>query len=214
MRSDSPLLLTAILTLAAVLGLGCAQLPQAPPLAVATFNDPPLAVTRFDAPAPAVTRFDTAKPALEAQGPGTVFPSIEATAVDALTYAYLSAQAAHNTERTRGGSIYATRGGYSYGEIQVAKRLRPHRVSYALKPGDVARFVTYPRDGNRDVDRANERPSIVDRRAVTFADPLHRPLYILHPSLAIREYRGEGHELAEVANLRRPSRLPGFLAGN
>jgi hypothetical protein len=43
---------------------------------------------------------------------------------------------------------------------------------------------------------------------VDVIDPVHRPLYILHPSLAIRMYRGKGHELAEVANLRhsRPGR--------
>jgi hypothetical protein len=195
----------AILTTTALLtALGCAQLPQEPPLAVTTFNGPALAVTSFA----------EAEPGLEAQGPGTVFPSIEAAAIDALTYAYLSAQALRDTERMRGGTIYATRGGYSYGEVHVAGPLNAHRVSYTLAPGDVARFVIYPRDGDRDVDRGNERPSRADRRAVTFTDPLHRPLYILHPSLAIREYRGEGHDLAEVANLRRPSRLPGFLAGN
>ena len=151
---------------------------------------------------------------LEARGPGAVFASIEAAAIDALAYAYLQAQAAHNTELMRGGTIYATRGGYSYGEIHVAKPASAHRVTYTLKPQDVARFATYPRDFRRDVNRANERPSRVDRRAVSFTDPLHRPLYILHPSLAVREYRGDGHELAEVANLRRPSRVPGFLAGN
>jgi hypothetical protein len=143
-----------------------------------------------------------------------VFPSIEAAAIDALTYAHLSAQDLRDTARMRGGTIYATRGGYSYDKIHVAGPLSAHRVSYTLAPGDVARFAIYPRDGDRDVDRGNERPSRADRRAVTFTDPLHRPLYILHPSLVIREYRGEGHDLAEVANLRRPSRLPGFLAGN
>jgi hypothetical protein len=53
----------------------------------------------------------------------------------------------------------------------------------------------------------------VDRRGVTANDPLHRPLYILHPSLAIRVYRGEGRDLEEVANLRRSTR-PLSVAGN
>ena len=150
---------------------------------------------------------------LEARGPGAVFASIEAAAIDALTYAYLQAQAAHNTELMRGGTIYATRGGYSYGEIHVAKRLRAGQVTYTLKPQDVARFHIYPRDRHY-VNRANERPSRVDRRTVNVIDPLHRPLYILHPSLAIRMYRGIGHELAEVANLRRPPRVLRFFAGN
>jgi hypothetical protein len=204
MRSTPRAIPNAIATLVALAGLGCAQVPQGLPLAVAA----------FDGPALAMSPFENAEPGLEAQGPGAVFPTIEAAAVDALTYAYLSAQAARDTERMRGGTIYATRGGYRYGEIHVAGPLSVHRVSYTLQPGDVARFAIYPPDGDRDVDRINERPSRADRRAVSFTDPLHRPLYILHPSLVIREYRGEGHELAELADLRHPSRVPGFLAGN
>jgi hypothetical protein len=143
-----------------------------------------------------------------------VFPSIEAAAVDALTYAYLSARAARNVERARGGSIYATRGGYSYDEIRVAGRLVPQRVPYTLEAGDVARFVTYPRASDRRVNWRNERPSYLDRGGVTVEDPLHRPLYVLHPSLTIREYRGERLALTDVADLRRTSRESEFLAGN
>ena len=204
MRSARPAIPTAIATLVALAGLGCAQLSQAPPVAVTPFDAPPLAVAPLDG----------AESGLTAQGPATVFPSIEAAAVDALTYAYLSAKAERNVERARGGSIYATRGGYSYDEIRVAGRLVPQRVTYTLEPGDVARFVTYPRDSDRRVNWRNERPSHVDRRGVTVEDPLHRPVYVLHPSLVIREYRGEGQELTDVADLRRPSRKPGFLAGN
>jgi hypothetical protein len=47
---------------------------------------------------------------------------------------------------------------------------------------------------------------------VSVVDPLHRPLYILHPSLAIREYSGEDNETREVANLRRSQRAP-LIAG-
>jgi hypothetical protein len=49
---------------------------------------------------------------------------------------------------------------------------------------------------------------------VTVEDPLHRPLYVLHPSLTIREYRGERLALTDVADLRRTSRESEFLAGN
>jgi hypothetical protein len=62
-------------------------------------------------------------------------------------------------------------------------------------------------------NRAIERPSRVDRRSVDFVDPLHRPLYVLHPSLAIRVYRGENSERADIANLRHLERVPLF-AGN
>ncbi|HEY5658816.1 MAG TPA: hypothetical protein VIY27_13585 [Myxococcota bacterium] len=194
MRSHPPALLAAILTLTAAFGIACAH--PSPEL--------PIAVTTFEA----------ADTSLETQGPGAVFPSVETAAVDALTYAYLQARAEGNAELMRAGSIYATRGGYSYGEIHVAKPLAAYRVSYTLEPRDVARFLIYPRDPRHDVNRANERPSMVERRSVTVTDPLHRPLYILHPSLAIREYRGEDHLLTEVANLRRPSRVPRFLAEN
>jgi hypothetical protein len=70
MRSDALRLLTAILTLAAALGLGCAQLPQAHPLAVTTFDGPALAVSTFNGPPLAVTSFGAPKAELEAQGPG------------------------------------------------------------------------------------------------------------------------------------------------
>jgi hypothetical protein len=53
----------------------------------------------------------------------------------------------------------------------------------------------------------------VDRRSVSFIDPLHRPLYILHPSLTIRAYRGEDSRRVEVTNLHRQERAP-FFADN
>jgi hypothetical protein len=96
-------------------------------------------------------------------------------------------------------------GGFSYGEIQVAGPLLPSQLQLALKPQDVARFVIYYRTGRREEDRANERPSPADRRFVRFVDSLHRPLYILHPSLVIRVYRGEDAARVDVADLRRPA---------
>ena len=178
--------LSLALIASAPLGLGCAQRPQ---LLAARKTDPIK---------------------IEARGPGTVFASIGAAAVDALTYAYLQAQAAHHTELMRAGTIYATRGGYSYGEIHVAKPSSAFRVTYTLKPQDVARFVIYPQARDRYVNRANERASRLTRHSMEVIDPLHRPVYILHPSLVIREYRGEDHEPTEVADLRHPTRTQSF----
>lgn len=189
MRIPPTLLMTLGVTATALLGLGCAQLPQM------------------------LATPDRETPVLEARGPGAVFSSIEAAAVDALTYSYLQGREARDGELMRGGTIHAVGTGYSYGDIHVAKPLSTHRITYALGRQDVARFQIYPRVGNRDVNRANERPSQRDRRSVSVTDPLHRPLYILHPSLAIREYRGEGQPSTEVANLRSPSQLLS-LAGN
>jgi len=104
-------------------------------------------------------------------------------------------------------------GRYSYGEIQRGTPGTPHRISYRFRPGDVARFHAYPVYKNTLSNRTNERLSRGDRRSVGFIDPLHRPLYVLHPSLAIRAYRGEGSQQVEVTDLRRQKRAP-LLADN
>jgi hypothetical protein len=144
------------------------------------------------------------QPKLEAWGPGTVFPSVEAAAVDALIYVYLQASNERDTERMRAGTIYSVEAGYSYGEIHVASGLLEYRIAYPLKQRDVARFHMYPLEPDRDVEYANERATQTDRRSVAVTDPLHRPLFILHPSLVIREYRGGDAEVVAVADLRHP----------
>ncbi len=188
MRNSPPLALV-LLTATALLWLACAPLHS---------------------PANGIGALRSAPPDLEAQGPGTVFSSAEAAAVDALTYSHLQALDARQTGRMRAGTIHRVGDGYSYDEVHLAGALRRHQVRYTLKPQDVARFHIYPQGNDIVVNRANERPSRVDRRSVSVIDPLHRPLYILHPSLVVREYRGEDHELVEVANLRRPARAPRF----
>jgi hypothetical protein len=147
------------------------------------------------------------KPRLEAWGPGIVFPSIETAAVDALIYTYLQASSEQDTQRMRAGTIYSVDTGYSYGEIHAASSLLAYRIAYPLKPQDVARFHMYPFVTDRDVNRENERASKADRRSIAVTDPLHRPLFILHPSLVIREYRGKDDEVVAVADLRRPKRV-------
>jgi hypothetical protein len=150
---------------------------------------------------------DDTKPQLEAWGPETVFPSIEAAAIDALIYTYLQARNEQNMERMRAGTIYSVETGYSYGEIHVASRMRGNRIAYHLKQQDVARFHMYPLATNSKASGANERATWADLRSVTVTDPLHRPLFILHPSLVIREYRGRDDEVVAVADLRRPKRV-------
>jgi hypothetical protein len=140
---------------------------------------------------------------LEAMGPGTVFPSIEEAAVDALTYTYLRASDENDTERMRAGTIYSVGTGYSYGEFHVANSLLSGQITYPLKPQDVARFHVYPRFTFKNSRGShNERASQADRRSVIVADPLHRPLFVLHPSLVVREYHGRNHGTIEVADLR------------
>jgi hypothetical protein len=136
-----------------------------------------------------------------------VFLSIEAAAVDALIYTYLQASSTHDTDRMRAGTIFRAGKGYSYGEIHAAKNLLTHRVAYPLKQQDVARFHMYPLATDRDVRHNNERATQADRRSVAVTDSLHRPLFILHPSLVVREYRGRDDEVEAVADLRRPKRV-------
>ena len=80
------------------------------------------------------------------------------------------------------------------------------RIEYAFAPQDVARFHFYPAHADHDVNRISERLSAKDWRSVSVIDPLHRSLYVLHPSLAIRAYRGAESVVEEVASLRGPAR--------
>jgi len=154
--------------------------------------------------APLWVGFGDEPPHLEARGPGTVFRRVEGAAIDALIYAYLQAQGTHDG-RMRGGTIYATPRGYTYDEVVAAGGLDPNAVNYRLKPRDVARFHVYADPVHRD-SRLPEQPTPSDRRSVRFSDPLHRPLYILHPSLVIRVYRGQHGEFVDVVDLRQASR--------
>jgi hypothetical protein len=144
-----------------------------------------------------------ADPRLQALGPGAVFPTIEDAAVDALTYTYLRASEENDTEHMRAGTIYSVGTGYSYGEIHTARNMLTEQLSYSLKRQDVARFHMYPRlTINTQRGPRNEKISRADRRSVNVTDPRHRPLFILHPSLEIREYRGKNYQTLDVADLR------------
>jgi cytochrome c oxidase cbb3-type subunit 2 len=144
---------------------------------------------------------------LEALGPGTVFLNIEDAAVDALTFCYLQARETGDMERMRAGTIERTGAGYTYGEIHVANPRAQRRIKYVFGPQDVARFHVYPPHTDRNVNRISERLSAKDRRYLSVIDPLHRPLYVLHPSLEIRAYLGVDSEVVKVASLRRTKRV-------
>jgi len=171
------------------------------------------ATARRKRPAVSADAFELEPQSLQARGPGKLFASIDAAAIDALTYAYLQARRACDPEFMRGGTIHSVgEGHYSYSEPQRASYWSRHRIRYILKPRDVARFHLYPVNRDPASNRINERMSRMDLHAILAIDPLHRPLYILHPSLAIRAYRGAGSDFVEVANLRGPARPP-LLAG-
>jgi hypothetical protein len=187
--NGSSILSAGIFAMTILLGIGCAQGPWQS------------------------VSFGTRAPAqLEARGPGAVFASIDEAAIDALVYAYLQAVATRGTERMRGGTIHQTNAGYRYDGFHTAGPLDPGRISFSLKARDVARFLIYPRVGNHEANRANETISRADRRIVDVVDPLHRPVYVLHPSLVIRAYRGNRQPSRPLADLRCPSWRPIFSA--
>lgn len=166
-------------------------------------DEEPTATSNSPRPSPVAARSELLPLKLSARGPGARFSSIDAAAIDALTYAYLESQTTCDPGLMRGGTIHPVAGGaYSYSTLHRAKRSQPREIDYILAPHDVARFHLYPASRDTRVNRINERPSRVDRRSVSVVDPLHRPLYILHPSLSIRVYRGEEADPVDVASLR------------
>ncbi len=56
-------------------------------------------------------------------------------------------------------------------------------------PRMIAHFATYPK-GSLLENRMNERHSAHDRKNVDQRDPLHRPAFILTPSLDVKSYMG------------------------
>ncbi len=118
-----------ILALTALLGLGCAQLPQLSSGIVAALKSPPLE--------------------LDARGPGSVFDSVEAATVDALKFCYLQAREAGDMERMRAGTIERSGAGYTYRDIHVANPRAQRKIEYMFAPRDVARFHVYPRHRDR-----------------------------------------------------------------
>jgi hypothetical protein len=124
------------------------------------------------------------------RGPGAVFASVEAAAVDGLAWAHREQLVSANPRLSRGGTIVGVEGGYSYRELVAASPAAPDRLELRLTPDVVAHFHTYPRQGWR-IDRDNERHSRADRRVVDRIDSQSRPSFILTPSMRVLVYRGQ-----------------------
>jgi hypothetical protein len=153
---------------------------------------------------------------LEAAGPGTIFSSVDAAAVDGLTYAYLTARQTGQTALAHGGTVVRVDGGFTYEELEVANKRSPMTLTLILRPHTVAQFRTYPRTDDPRVNRLNEKVSRSDRRNVDSSDPMHRPLFVLTPRLLVKSYEGGGDPMQEVANLgRQPANIESrtMLAG-
>jgi hypothetical protein len=131
-----------------------------------------------------------------------VFDSVEAAAIDALSYAHLEETL---TERRslRVGVIHRVENGYSY---TAAKRstasapLTACSVRYQLRADDVARYIIPPHSCHARINRSNEEPTAKEKQIVDELDPAHRPLYQLTPSHNIVSYE-YGGQTTVILNL-------------
>ena len=123
------------------------------------------------------------------QGPGTVFGTVEAAAVDGLAYAHAEQMKSRNKRLSRGGAVVPVEGGFTYGSLDVASADAPDMVPLRLPESALAHFHTYPAQKS-SVDRRNESHSKADRLVVDYGDSKHRPSFVLTPSLRVVAYRG------------------------
>ena len=123
------------------------------------------------------------QPVLLARGPGTVWPTIDAAAVDALRFTH---NLSPRSRVERGGAIRRAQDGFSY---EVVVRGTGESVQVRLGREDVAWFHTHIQTVSSLVNRLNEEPSPGDREMVDRVDPRRRPLYILTPSGRVIVYR-------------------------
>ena len=147
-------------------------------------------------------------PRTGAAGPGSLFATIDAAALDAVGWSYhASLEEPARTRRSRAGTIRAVAGGFTYDTPSVAPRDDQYRVRYPVPDDAVAHFRMNPRAAldNDRLERALEHFSAGDRDMVDHKDPQHRPIYLLAPSLKIRTYAGPvaGPQVVARLNLER-----------
>lgn len=130
-------------------------------------------------------------------GPGAVFASVEAAALDALQFAALQQG---DSRRELGGAIERTERGYRYGAPRVGSA---EGVRVALRSEHVAWFYTHGARADAEENRLNEGLSRRDRQMVDRIDPRHRPLFVRTPSGRVLRY-GDGR-LAVVG--RAPAKV-------
>jgi hypothetical protein len=146
---------------------------------------------------------------LRAAGPGSVFHSVQAAALAALTHAHLTATP-RDRQRLRAGTIYRVADGYSYTAPQRSAASSPlmrQSVRFSLRSIDVASYLVESRSAATRSNGSNESPSENQRRIVDELDPAHRPLYVLMPSLDIVRY-SQGRQLRVISSAkdRKPAK--------
>ena len=129
------------------------------------------------------------EPEVFTTGPGAVFDSPEAAAIDALMFAHRTMALA----RGRGGAIFVVDGGYSYGSTVRATARDGFQLT--LRPGHVGWYYAHNNATPLVPSRQRELLSDSDRTMVSRVDPLHRPLYLLTPELKVIRFDGENVDL-------------------
>ena len=144
-----------------------------------------------------------------AEGPGAIFSSVEDAVFDALTYAH-TLRFPGVRPRLIGGTIMRVESGYSY-TTPIASRpgpgYRKPTVRYQMGREAVAHYNIYTKTGDFVLDRKNEQPSRRAKQVVDEMDPLHRPVYVLTPSLNVIRYDGERTRSVARLDAPRPRRI-------
>jgi hypothetical protein len=139
---------------------------------------------------------------VRAQGPGAVFPSVQAAALDALANAHRTATP-RDRSRLRVGAIHRVAHGYAYSAPRRAATSTPlmhQSVRHPLHPNDVASYVIPPRTAERRSSRGHAMRVRRTQHIVDELDPAHRPIYVLTGSLDVVSY-SHGERTRVVANL-------------
>ncbi len=127
----------------------------------------------------------------EAQGPGTVFSSVEEAAFDALRFASLEKDLRYRG-RIRAGTIFRVGEGFSYREPAHSRETiwstAALIVRFEYQEADVASYVLHPRSGRASLDRANEGLGSALRRRIERSDSSTRPLFLLTPKHRVIRY--------------------------
>ncbi len=119
-----------------------------------------------------------------ARGPGAVFASVDAAALDALKFAHRALAQSNG----RGGAIFATEGGFSYGDLVRATSRSGFELT--LGPDDVAWFYAHNYELPVVGGGHMRVPTKADRSMVSQVDPHHRPLYLLTSRMTVLRYDG------------------------
>ena len=129
--------------------------------------------------------------AFQPRGPGTVFPTIESAAADALAYAHQREDSSSTSGRSHGGVIVELGGGYTYGPLLTERPAAPNAPGLRLDRNTVAHFHTHPRQGDR-IDQSSHTLPRAARWLAIRADAKKQPHYALTPSLQVVVYHGRG----------------------